>query len=435
MLHYWVQLFGASETALRAFSVPPSVGALALVYFLGRRLFTPTIALIAVSLQTISAFNISYAQEARTHAWLAFLILSATIVLLQALRSSGFHRLGWWTLYTALATACFYMHYISPFFFAAHGLYTFGLLLFRRQSIRPLLEHAFAGALAALAFLPQILYILSGAGSINRPKSLLWLKLPQTYFSLLFGDTLIPLDQEAVANIRATLTASAPYLAGAVIAVALLMPFLWKSFQRYRIQASVVYLMIAAPVLLCFLVSFKESVFDERYMLSVSPFLCLALAAAATEVLTEQRPAWRIAGSAGIGLYLILGLLSLYHLFFEPRFGKEQWRLAIQELEAQADPSRDQILLDPDYLHYSFLYYGHRGVPFSRLLETDRESLLSHRGPFFEKLRGSRRLWLVRSHQQNDQILDALRQSFDQKAIRRYTVANHIEIFEFAPRI
>ena len=70
MLHFWVQIFGTSEIALRSFSIPPSLGSLVLVYSLGRRLFSPTIALFALGILAISPFQISYAQEARTHAWL-----------------------------------------------------------------------------------------------------------------------------------------------------------------------------------------------------------------------------------------------------------------------------------------------------------------------------------------------------------------------------
>ena len=434
LLFCWVQIFGNSEIALRSFSIPPSIGSLVLVYFLGRRLFTPTIALVALGIMGLSSFQIAYAQEARTHAWLSFLILTATIVLLEALQSTGRRRLVWWTFYTALAIACFYMHYISPFFFASHGLYTLGLTLTRRQSFRPLLEHAAAGGLAALAFLPQILYILSGAGSINRPRGLMWLKLPQTYFSLLFGDSLIPLDRNAVNNIRGTLLDNAPYLIGAIAAMALLLPFVWRGFQHWKHRAALVYLMTVAPVVSCFIVSFKESVFDERYMLSVAPFLCLALAAAVAEVFSETRPLWRLAGFTAAGLYVALLLIALAHLFFEPRFGKEQWRVAIAALETQADPARDQILLEPDYLHLALMYYGRRGVPFTRILDQDRASIIGQQSPLEEKFRHARRVWFVRSHHEDDQILDALRRQFDQKNFRHYSVANHIEIYEFAPR-
>ncbi len=434
LLHFWVQVFGTSEVALRSFSIPPSVGSLVLVYVLGRRLFTPAISLIALALQAVSVFQIAYAQEARTHAWLSFLVLTATLVLLEALKTTTARRFLWWSLYTLLAVACFYLHYISPFFFAAHGLFTLFCVLTGRQPFRSLVEHAVAGFLAAMAYLPQIRYILSGTGSINRSQEHLWLKLPQAYFSLLFGDTLLPLDQRAVANIRANLIEHAPYLIAALGAVLLLAPFAWRGFLRYRSQATVVYWMATVPILLCFIVSFKESVFDERYMLSASPFLFLILATAFAEIFGESRRAWRTAGLAGGVLYVTLGLIALFHLFFEPRFGKEEWRRAVAELEAQADPTRDRILLDPDYLHYPFLYYGRRDVPLLRLLAPERAALATRQGPLFDQLQGSRRLWLVRSHAENDDALTDLGRFSDLKKKMEYVVANRIEIYEFAPR-
>lgn len=71
LLHVWTALFGASETALRAFSAMCGVLVVAVTFEIGRRTFGLWTGLIAAFIAAISPFQIYYSQEARMYALLA----------------------------------------------------------------------------------------------------------------------------------------------------------------------------------------------------------------------------------------------------------------------------------------------------------------------------------------------------------------------------
>jgi 4-amino-4-deoxy-L-arabinose transferase-like glycosyltransferase len=425
LLYFWTRWAGVTEVGLRSFSVLPSVASLFLVYWLGQRLLDRTMALAAVTLMAFSAFQVEYAQEARTHSWLMFSVLGATCLLWKSWETAAFAtRWRWWAGYVLLAAWCFYLHYISPLFFAAHGLFTVWLAMRGRQPARVVIEHVTAGVLAALLFLPQLLFVSSGQADPNRPWRLFALKVPQTYFSLLFGDTLIPLDETAVRDVRGTLLAYAPHLAAACLACLLLLPMVWRVARRGTGPALLVW-MSTGPLLLAVLVSLKQLVLDERYMLSMTPFLSLLLAGAMVEA-ARRKQRWALAGAV---IFTGLVLLALWQNYFHERFGREQWREAIAQLQKQADPRRDLIALDPDFLHYPFLCYGRPGLaPISRLLEPERSALLRDGADALGK---PGRIFLVRCHQVDDQVLKALERSRGPGRRTFYPKGWGIEVFEF----
>ncbi len=204
-----------------------------------------------------------------------------------------------------------------------------------------------------LLFLPWLMTLLRAASGGGQVRRYLLLKLPQAYFSFLFGDTLIPLDNQAVTHIRQTLLHFAPLLLMAVLSVIALLPFVWRAWKRWGDPLLYVMMSASVPVLLAFLVSFKVMLFDERYLIAAAPFLYIIVAAAIAELLwwrREHGSDWRsdVALSA-VGLYSVLLLVSLYNYYFTPRFGREQWREAVAYIESQ-DSGKTVIVFDASWL-------------------------------------------------------------------------------------
>src|SRR5512142_286309 len=65
LLHFYMPLAGASELALRLFSVFPGVATIALIYLTGKRLFGVHTGLLAAVLAVIAPFDVYYSQEIR----------------------------------------------------------------------------------------------------------------------------------------------------------------------------------------------------------------------------------------------------------------------------------------------------------------------------------------------------------------------------------
>src|ERR1051326_3565121 len=212
LLHLWPRCLGSPEAGLRSLSVLPGVCSVILVFSLGKLLFNPAIAWVASAYQAISTFQIAYAQEARCFSLLTAVLLFSSVALWKAMDAgSASHRLRYFAGYALLAAAALYIHFIALFFLAAHGCF----VLFRRRRDLP----AYLGAtlVAIIFFSPWIRVVLKGASGEGQVRRYLLLKLPQAYFSFMFGDTLVPLDEYGATHIRQTLQANAVVL---VIAIA-----------------------------------------------------------------------------------------------------------------------------------------------------------------------------------------------------------------------
>jgi uncharacterized membrane protein len=420
MLHFWIGWFGTSEAALRSLSVVPGILSVGLIYALARKMFSRGIGLGAALYQSISSFQIYYSQEVRTFAWLVFFILAGALALWNALEARlGKRRFLYFSGYALLSALALYSHFITVFFLAGFGLY----VLFRRR--KQLIPFIASSAVAVLLFLPWLMTMLrAAAGGGQQYRRYLFLKLPQAYFSFLFGDTLIPLDGEAVTHVRTTLLHFAPLLLGAMLSVAVLLPFLWRAWKRWGDRLEFVVVASVAPVLLAFLVSFKVVVFDERYLIAASPFLYVVVAVAIAELLRWRKgemPVWQSWGAlAAVGLYSVLLLLSLYNYYFNPRFGREQWREAVAYIESQ-DAGKTFIVFDPRWLHRCYDYYQKRGLPYGFVND------ISDPG----KLAGYDSIWFVQSESDSTTARDILGSQYQRDSDREFPKGGGIEVTHF----
>jgi len=144
LLHFWMQLFGSSEAAVRSLSLLFGLLTVPLLYALGRRLFGPATGLLAALLGAISPFWIWYAQEARNYTLVTFLgVLSSYLLLLISLpcragevtgcrtlwiRIGGVRQpvkvgVGVWVAFVLTNIAAVYTHYYAFFLVAFQALF------------------------------------------------------------------------------------------------------------------------------------------------------------------------------------------------------------------------------------------------------------------------------------------------------------------------
>jgi mannosyltransferase len=98
--------------ALKLVSLLTGAATIPLVYLLGRCTVSAAAGLVAAALAAGCPFLIYYSSEARPYALMVFLVLVATLALLQALASPGW---GWWGVYALAACAAAYTHFTSVF--------------------------------------------------------------------------------------------------------------------------------------------------------------------------------------------------------------------------------------------------------------------------------------------------------------------------------
>lgn len=433
LLHIWMGWFGSSEAALRSFGIPPGVISVWLIYLLGKKLFSKPVGYLAAAYQAFSAFQIYFAQEARNYTWLVFFLMLAGLLLWEALEAaSRKRRILFWAGYTASITLALYVHYFAAFFIAGHGLY----VLFRRR--RQLLPATIGTAIALGLISPFVIYFMHHpAAAADQIRRFPILKFPQAYFCFFFGESLIPLDDRAVKHMVSTLRENWWILTLALGSLAILARYGWLAWKRWREPLLFAAFHASVPVVLAFLVSMRKSFFDRRYMIPASPYIYLLVAAAVWETWMQRRKStggvWReSAGLAATSAFCFLMVLSLYHYFFSDRYGKEQWREVIADIEAASSPDgKDMIVFDPDFLQLSYNYYRKRDLPVWAVMPAE-ETEASHSGAFLAAhVQGMHKVWLVYSHNVNEDMLTALRNLYPQVSERIYPLSNGIEVYGF----
>lgn len=165
LLHYWMELFGDGDIAVRALSGLIGIATLPLAWIAGRRLGGVTTARWTLAVVALSPFCVRYSTETRMYALVMLLVFGGYLLLTDALRTPTWGRLAG---VAAISGLLLLSHYWSIWLLAAVGL----LLMWRwwrdvdsrPTTLRVLLAVA-AGGVLFLPWLPSFLYQSSHTGT------------------------------------------------------------------------------------------------------------------------------------------------------------------------------------------------------------------------------------------------------------------------------
>lgn len=172
LLHYWQDLFGTSDGAVRALSGVFSVAILPLAWVAGRRRGGPTLAWLTLAVVAAAPFAIRYATETRMYALVMLLVLAGYLLIDDIARRGrgGPARVAGLAL---VAGALLYAHYWSMWLLAAAGLVLAGQAWRRRQAgatgWTPPMTALAAMAAGAVLFLPWVPTLLHQSANTGTP--------------------------------------------------------------------------------------------------------------------------------------------------------------------------------------------------------------------------------------------------------------------------
>lgn len=355
LLHYWLPLSGEEDFAVRFLSLWPSVLSVVLLYRLAADWGNRRAGLVAALLSATNAFQVWYAQEARTYSWLLAASLLATWFFWRLLTRHRTQGAVYLIGYSLAITLTVYLHYYGFLTPLAHTLFALGWTLWRREW-RFFGLWTLSGVLSALLFAPWFTHALqifsfTGWRDPMAPQSIPWLIL----MAYTVSNTLTNGWQEWL-----------PWLyLGLMVGGA----GLWL---RWRLDAGLFLLTcIVAPLALVFGLTLRNPDFHERYTMTVSgPLLLLAAAPVALLYkpflagLSAHR--WRaVLGLIPAGALLLLLVANgkaLQTLYSDPAFQKPDYRATVAAIEARGQPG-DVVVVDGPDPTLVFLHYYDRDYP------------------------------------------------------------------------
>ena len=329
LLRAWLP-FGSSEGYIRALSVLPSLAAIPAVFALGRSMFDSRVGLIASFLLTINAYDVRYAQEARSYSLYPFLCILSSIYFLKCLQEpSPRNRVG----HVLTSTLGIYAHFFAGFVVVAQWL---SLRLLDRDDLqRPMKKNwrQFAVAVSPIA----LFIITTGTGVVR------W--IPRPGLSALKDCALFLTGNGgmllALGFLAACILALLP-----LFRTTLVRRVSWESW-RYRFLL----LWLLFPILFIFLVSQLKPFFLVRYFVFTLPALVLLAACG----LARLRSRWLLA--CALIFFAVLSLRAVSS-FYQQDFdiSREDWRLAARYLLNHAEAG-DVVLFHQPIARMPYEFY------------------------------------------------------------------------------
>lgn len=307
LLLHAVLLSGSDETAARVLSAAFSTASIPLVFLVGRRLFSQSgTALLAAFLFAITPFQVTYAQEARMYALLAFWQLAGLFLFHRAWNGGAWID---WLLFAIAEALALYTHSLGILGLAAID---FWVLWHWRNARARGLELFTAHALVLLLFAPWLTALSSQANRVltgfwDAPSSIL--NLLRTVYVLIFSNTLpIELVPIGLLVVLLLFTLALYHAARALLS---------ETLDPPEQQGLVLSLSIAlAPPVALFLLSLVRPIYIERVVILSSSGIALLLAWAWTR--RPRLPEQVLAAAAAVLVAVALGNYYLHPEVIKP---------------------------------------------------------------------------------------------------------------------
>lgn len=378
LLHFWLLLFGTSETAARSLSAVFGLASVAALYNLTVRISGRRTALVAALILAVSPFHVEYSQEARGYSLLVLLSLVSYDLLLVWLDE---HKWITGTAYVVFTALCLYTHpyaFLIPL--SQSLIWAFHLIEEKKHPGKELLWWLALGSAIALLFLPILPVFLRAAGEVSRN---FWIRRPD-YWDI-WNTLKYFLGQSRWSLLSLGLTV----LLGTVSML------IYEGEHRFRAKIYLAWWWL--PILAAFAFSsLAFSVYQIKYLIFAS--IPLYLLAAEGIAKLEHRTA-RIIIVLLIAASSVQPLLAYYQ---KPKI--EEWRGTVNYLKSK-QMSKDIVLIyqENDYDDMSLALSYYYQADSSKVKEVEDVSDIK------AIKRSKAGLWLIVTHVQHRDSLDLIK--------------------------
>lgn len=336
LIYPWRQVTGISEFALRYPSALAGALIVPLGYVLARQLgFSRHTGVITGLLLVTSPYLVWYGQEAKMYTLLVAVVTLAFIGYLKALTGT---QVRWWVLFVCATSASFYLHILSPLMLLVYGFVALIFFADLRRRWKPWL---ISMTCLTLPYLPLVIWQFSFFWEgINTGHPFYGFR-QQFYLLLqLYSNGLLRL-----AGITTLILFVFLFLCGLFISNGRTVFEHLKPANRLVLAAWVL-----LPPLIAYGISLRVPVFEDRYLIYITPPFYLT--AALGVILIRHYSRWLAA--LCLGLALTFNLISVWQQQYRPI--KADFRAAAQFLMNQPNPPVT-IMVQMPYVRHTLNYY------------------------------------------------------------------------------
>jgi len=412
LLHYWIKFFGSSEVSTRFASASLGIFSIFALFMLGTMLFGNKAGLLSSFLLAISPYHIHYSQEARMYSLVVLLTILSCLFFVKFLKNG---KKITFIVYVLISSAAMYTHYFAIFIIIAQNVF---IVIKGSYYRKRLVSWFLCQFLLVLLYVPWIWSLFHAIGSSNeRFLSDLYLRIPYTLMVFNLGYSGIIIDTYSKHHLMRTIL-SHWYLI--ILLTGLIVPLFIFSlkalWQKEKHWGAFAFLYFCFPFILGLLVSLKIPLLEERYYIVTLPAYYLLLSMGILSLRNQKAKAVFIAG------ILFLTVFSLQNYYFNPLFGKGDWRNVPPYVETFAQKG-DILVFYPDHIARAFNYYYHnKDLP---------EFKVSHLNDV--AFHGADRIWLVISHAPDLDYKTILSDKFNVLQNKIFPMSNGIDVFLLTP--
>jgi mannosyltransferase len=357
-LKAWTMVFGSGEFGLRSMSIFFAVATIVVTFFLTRKMFGRKVALVSLAFLSLSPMLIRYSDEARMYTMAAFIVMSATYLLLKATENK---QRKWWVYYGILVGLGMWTHYFTALLWLSHwawrawSTYRVGSTLKAWRQRFFTKDWVVAHIVAIGVFLPWLYFmakqltIVQAAGFWIGPVSL---DTPTNYFTNIFYYLEHNQAQGWFALALITI----------IVLVIVLIPKVYKSLSQSEKSKFILISSLAwVPPILLFLASLPplRSSFVDRYLIPAIIGLMVFMAVVLVVGTKKWRPVFRALPILLIIGMMIFGITNVY------KYGNYNQntgyhivtRELIKDIDAVAKPG-EPIIADTPWNFYEAVPYS-----------------------------------------------------------------------------
>ncbi|MBN1348684.1 glycosyltransferase family 39 protein [candidate division KSB1 bacterium] len=363
LLHIWMRIAGHSIYSARLFSALLGLLAIILGYRLASRLFGARVGRVTAAIMAFSPFMIYFSQEARMYNLIIVLVLgsfSSFISILDANRRRA------WIGYFISNLLLVYTYYLSVFVLMGQLVYFLVLWREHKQSFLKILTCQIA---IVLLFVPWLLHLIQVVGSQERSYSQDFIfRVPYLFFTFTSGYSGLILNYYEKLQLMQTIREHIFYLAIVGSLIGFITIWGIKAAWRNKKAALVLAVFLVLPIIFVSVLFPIVPLLSERYLAFVSPAFYMLLALGLVNFPTRFA---RILISTAFASIFVL---SLYNYYFNPAFGKEQWKEVAQHIRENSKPG-DTIVFQKDYGVIPYHFYAWNAISWFGIPERPIESL------------------------------------------------------------